>query len=121
MFVRAKWADQWFEDLEDVVHPILDRDRKDRQRSVRVAILDTGVDNRHPQIQRALELKTIKEVRGFPGSLEPLQDRHGHGTHGASVLMRTAPHAALYIARIADDEGNIAAENNYEGMVKVTH
>lgn len=104
-----------------MVHPILDRDRKDGQKPVRVAILDTGVDNRDPQIQRALELNTIREARGFPRSLEPLQDRHGHGTHGASVLMRTAPHAELYIARIADDEGNIAAENHYEGMVKVTH
>jgi hypothetical protein len=33
--------------------------------------------------------------------------------------MRTAPRAELYIARIADDTGNIAAENNYASVVEV--
>lgn len=104
-----------------MVHPILNRDRKDRQKPVRVAILDTGVDSRHPQIQKALDDKIIREARGFPVSFKPLRDGHGHGTHAASVLMRTAPHAVLYIARIADNEGNIATENNYEAMVNVIH
>lgn len=42
-----------------------------------------------------------------PGSFDPLCDAHGHGTHGASVLLRTAPNASLYIARVTDQEGNL--------------
>lgn len=102
------------------MHPLIERDRKDRQKPVRIALLDTGVDIRHPQFKRTQEFNTFRGFRGFPNSLDPLSDRNGHGTHGASVLLRTAPHAVLYIARIADDQGNIAAENDYESVVKVS-
>ena len=119
LFDRAKWADQWFEDLERVVHTSIEKDRKDRQKPVRVAILDTGIDARHPQFKEALQLKKIKASLGFPDSLDALSDRNGHGTHGASVFLRTAPHAVLYIARIADDNGNIASENNWASVVEV--
>lgn len=105
--------------MERIVHPIINKDRKDRQKPVRVAILDTGVDARHPQFQKALQLKVIRDSRGFPDTLLPLCDRNGHGTHGASVFMRIAPHAALFIARIADDNGEIADENNYAAVVEV--
>jgi subtilisin family serine protease len=116
---RADWANQWFDDLERIIHPQINRDRKDRQKPVRVAILDTGINLGHPEFQRAAQLKKFKEARGFPNSLDPYSDRNGHGTHGASVLMRTSPHAVLYIARIADDNGNIFAEDNYAAVVEV--
>lgn len=105
--------------MERVVHPLIDKDRKDRQKPVRVAFLDTGVDARHPRFQKALQLNKIQGFRGFPESLDPLSDRNGHGTHGTSVFMLTAPHALLYIARIADDKGNVDSENNYAAVVKV--
>jgi hypothetical protein len=77
------------------------------------------VDARHPLFRKAIQENQIRSCRGFPNSLDPLSDRNGHGTHGASVFMRTAPRAELYIARIADDTGNIAAENNYASVVEV--
>lgn len=119
MDVRAEWADQWFVDLEAIVHPIINKDRKDRQKPVRVAILDTGFDSTHPEFQRAKGLQKFKGGRGFPESLRYDSDRNGHGTHGTSVLMRVAPHAVLYIARIADDDGDIVAEDNYAAVVEV--
>lgn len=105
---RAEWADEWFRTLQAVVHPVIDANRKDNQRRVRVAILDTGVDGTHPEIQLALEKKKIVAYRGFPDYLDPLRDRNGHGTHGASVLLKTAPNAAIYVARMFDNKGKMS-------------
>ena len=107
-FCRARWADDWFRALEAVVFPVIDGNRKENQRRVRVALLDTGVDTTHREIKHALEQKKIVAYRGFPDSLDPLQDSTGNGTHGASVLLKTAPNSALYVARIVDDEGKIS-------------
>jgi len=49
----------------------------------------------------------IKRWQGFPDTLDPRQDRLGHGTHIASVILKTAPYAALYIARIFNDDGQM--------------
>ena len=99
----------------------MDRNRKDDQKPVRVAILDSGVDATHPDISLALETKQIAAYKGFPESLNPLQDKHGHGTHGASVLMKTAPNATLYVACMVDDKGEISEKNDYLNTVKVTN
>ena len=117
--IRAKWADEWFDDLNRIVHPVINKNRKDRQKPVRVAILDTGVDVEHSEFENAVRAKKIRACRGFPASLEPLSDRNGHGTHITSVFMRTAPNAVLYIARIADDEGIVPAERDYAGILEV--
>lgn len=101
------------------MHPFIDKQRKDGQKPVRVGFIDTGVDARHPDFQKAFQHNKIRGFRGFPSSLNPLADRNGHGTHGANIFMRTAPHAVLYIARIADDNGVISPENNYAAVVEV--
>jgi subtilisin family serine protease len=88
------------------VYSAIETNRKEGQKPVRVAILDTGLDENHPAIQEALTSQKIM-CRGFPASLNPFKDTIGHGTFGASVLMRTAPSAFLYIARIFSDDRNI--------------
>jgi len=114
---RAESADKWFETLESVVHSEISKNRKDKQ--VRIAILDTGVDTTHPEIQNAIARKQI--VGFFPNSydsestLDPRADENGHGTHGTSVLIRTAPNANIYVARVADREGKL----NYDRVVEV--
>jgi hypothetical protein len=72
------------------------------------------VDATHPAIHAAREQKRIVDCfpdSGYrtsnPASPDPLCDTHGHGTHGASVLLRTAPNADLYIARVTDQGGNL--------------
>jgi hypothetical protein len=69
------------------------------------------VDATHPEMRAALDDARIIACKSFPDSLDPLRDQHGHGTHGTSVLMRTAPNAKIYIARVANDEGNLIEEN----------
>ena len=117
---RAIWADDWFTLLQTVVHPVIQENRKTNQKRVRVAVLDTGVDATHPEIELALSEKRIALHRGFPESLDALNDRHGHGTHGATVLMKTAPDAVIYIARMVDDEGKISDDDQYLEVAKVT-
>ena len=72
----------------------------------------------HPNIAKSLRDGSVVAYRGFPENLDPLQDKNGHGTHGASVLLKTAPHATLLVARVADDEGQIPAINDYSAVEK---
>ena len=102
-----------------MVHPVIDESRKDNQKRVRIAVLDTGVDATHPEIRAALNEKKIVAFKGFPDSLDPLCDQHGHGTHGTSVLLKTAPTARIYVGRMADDSGNLNDENGYSDAAKV--
>lgn len=87
---------------------------------VRIAILDTGVNSSHPDIQAEVNPGGhIREYKGFPQRFDPLADQTGHGTHVVSVLLQTAPHAALYVARVADDNGDLCHHNEYEATAEV--
>ena len=94
--------------------------RTDDTEPVRIAILDTGVNSSHPEIQK--EVKPggrIRECKGFPEAFDPVADKTGHGTHITSVLLQTAPHAALYIARVADDGGDLNHDDEYKATAEV--
>jgi hypothetical protein len=93
--------------------------RNDNQPRIRVAILDSGIDTRHEDFAKLRQRGGIACGEGFPKSLKPFEDKNGHGTHCASVLIRTAPQAELYVARIVDDEGHLPSDNEYEAIVKV--
>ena len=96
-----------------------ENDTDDAQR-VRVAILDTGVHAKHPSIKIEIERKRIRHWKGFPETFNPLLDQSGHGTHVASVLLRTAPRAILYIARVADDREKLNADDDYRAAANVS-
>lgn len=60
----------------------------DKLPQVRVSILDTGIDERHPDLQG---LNILKRYSAFTGSadqpaLGTTVDSHGHGTHCAAIL-----------------------------------
>ena len=94
---------------------------------IKIAIIDSGIDSRHTEMAQNIvqtcpancteetkatiksenDCRAIKRWRGFPHTLDPCQDRLGHGTHIASVILKTAPYAALYIARIFSDDGRM--------------
>jgi hypothetical protein len=121
-------ADNWFENHLFPVQRIVEQQRRPGQAKVKVAILDTGVCERDEGIQEAMKSGAIRieNCKGFPDTNEntdnfhPLRDGVGYGTHGACILLKTAPYAELYIARISNDEEVIPSTNNYEATVKAS-
>jgi subtilisin family serine protease len=73
-----------------------------RDKPVRIAVLDTGVDLAHRFIQGAKKHNRIKLIESFVEGVKGTQDLHGHGTHIAALLLEIAPDAQLYIAKIAE-------------------
>ena len=96
-----------------------ENDIDDAGQRVRVAILDISVHAKHPSIKTEIERKRIRDWKGFPETFDPLLDQSGHGTHVASVLLRTAPRAILYIARVADDCEKLKAVGDYRAAANV--
>lgn len=87
---------------------------------VRIAILDSGIDTENPFLiedqQRADP--RIKEARSFIHGTEPheIRDEIGHGTHALGLLLKVAPGAEIYVARIARRE--TLDSNTYDDIAK---
>jgi subtilisin family serine protease len=93
--------------------------------AVRIAILDTGVDGNHPDIYS--HWKQIKKVRSWVGEMAKTiygdgemsqkvirrihQDENGHGTHTTALVLKIAPTADIFIARIAKKDEKLVKEN----------
>lgn len=76
---------------------------------VRVALLDTGIDESHPDLNGAID-----DVRDFTGSRAGAADRNGHGTHTAGIVaarknergvVGVSPECRLLIGKVLDDAG----------------
>ena len=84
-----------------------------------MAILDSGVDRNDVFIKQFLPSDDEGILRfcntncvAFPNTLLPLEDKYGHGTRCAALLIRTAPDIELFVARIFDDEGKMRKTND---------
>ncbi|WP_327638976.1 S8 family serine peptidase [Kribbella sp. NBC_00482] len=78
---------------------------------VQVAVLDTGVDATHPDLDGK-----VKESQDFSGSPTGAEDHFGHGTHVAATIAGTgagaggtrkgvAPKADLLVGKVLGDDG----------------
>ncbi len=76
---------------------------------VRVALLDTGIDESHADLAEAID-----DARDFTRSRRGPADRNGHGTHVAGIVaarmndhgvIGVAPQSRLLIAKVLDDNG----------------
>jgi hypothetical protein len=85
------------------VDPVLDL-----AEPVRIAILDSGLDPENPFLIEDQQLANprIKEARSFVHGTGPheIRDEIGHGTHALGLLLKVAPCAEIYVARIARRE-----------------
>ncbi|MBR0670658.1 S8 family peptidase [Neoroseomonas soli] len=87
---------------------------------VRVAVLDTGIDFKHPD----LAANYRGGVSFVPGAATPMDD-HGHGTHCAGTIaapinglgvVGVAPSAYLYAVKVLDSGGSGAFSQIISGI-----
>ncbi|KAI1089240.1 hypothetical protein F5B19DRAFT_467985 [Rostrohypoxylon terebratum] len=71
-----------------------------RREKIRIAVLDSGIDETDPKIRPALKFGRIRTCRSFVGRPDQWQDSHGHGTHVTRLLLETAPRAEIFVAKI---------------------
>lgn len=91
---------RWLLNVDDLNKGLEDlRSRVQSIRRIKVAILDTGLDDSARIFDFYNEPKWIDFVDDSPSC----KDSNGHGTHLVSLLMRTAPEAEIYVARVARD------------------
>ncbi len=75
---------------------------------VKIAILDTGVDLNHPFI-KAAQMRIRKEYSRRDSPIRLVKDftdlgeadKDGHGTLTTTLLLRVAPRADIYVAKVA--------------------
>jgi subtilisin family serine protease len=78
---------------------------------VKVAVLDTGYDTRHPDL-----VGRVTASKDFTGSPEGIEDTVGHGTHVASIVggsgaasagayRGVAPDTSLFVGKVCTDQG----------------
>lgn len=80
---------------------------------IRIAVLDTGCDNDAPFFHLPDNGPRLKQWKDWVDGSASWQDLHGHGTHLVSLIMRIAPEADIYVARIAESPDQLmkAGEN----------
>lgn len=75
-----------------------------RADKIRIMIIDTGIDKNDNIIEGALDDNRIQGCCGFVNGRDAdpdpndVQDRFGHGTHVARLVLNAAPSAEVFIA-----------------------
>lgn len=88
-------------------------------KKIKIAILDTGIDKKNK------DLTFVKGINFTSNNQNQFQDDNGHGTKIAGIigarknnynLLGIAPESDLYIAKVADENGNVKFENLVKGI-----
>lgn len=94
--------------------------RETRGAGVTVAVLDTGIDETHPDLADAID-----EARDFTRARSGASDRVGHGTHVAGTIgarqnelgvVGVAPECRLLVAKVLGDDGSGSAASVVAGI-----
>ncbi|PMD47898.1 subtilisin-like protein [Hyaloscypha variabilis F] len=112
-------SERWMDNLLSSIHPYVDP-AFDLAEPVRIAILDSGLDPENPFLIEDQQQANprIKEARSFVHGTGPhdIRDEIGHGTHALGLLLKVAPCAEIYVARIARRE--TLDPNTYDDIAK---
>jgi subtilisin family serine protease len=103
IWIRQRAGDSWFDYLSREFEPCIDALRKDDLPRVRIAVLDTGADLSHPDIAAAVDDGRV-QYKDFVSGGPDMIDLSGHGTHCASILLKYALNAEVYIGRIVEQD-----------------
>jgi subtilisin len=95
--------------------------RETRGEGIKVLVLDTGIDYRHPDLAF-----NFRNGANFTSSdMGDVLDRQGHGTHCAGIIagldnnfgiVGVAPRAQIYAAKVLDDDGAGDVESVIKGI-----
>lgn len=112
---------------------------------MKIAVLDTGIDMDHPDFKKprskvsARKLTARSKSPGEPNQEDRIkgrrnfcddrvdesdvEDTDGHGTHVAAVILRLAPRAELFIARVCQGgaEDGMPAAGSSKGKPYKSH
>ncbi|KAL8699783.1 MAG: hypothetical protein Q9201_005803 [Fulgogasparrea decipioides] len=95
---RLSVVDSFLLDARTIETSQEETDKKERDRCVKIAILDTGIDLLHPLFKEHQD--RIKECKSFYEHYKGDEDSCGHGTHAAGLLLDVASNANIYVARV---------------------
>lgn len=90
---------------------------KDPSRRVRIAVLDTGYDDNAPFFFFPDVQGRLKGWKDWVDGSDQPKDLHGHGTHLVSLVLKCAPEADIYVARIAESPNQLL--DSSENVAKV--
>lgn len=92
-----------------------------RQDRIRIAVLDSGVDETDTKIRSAIKFGRINVggSKSFVGRSDQWQDSHGHGTHIVRILLETAPRAEIFVGKICT--GKMINDEFMPGIAKVSY
>ncbi|KAJ5208734.1 subtilisin-like protein [Penicillium cf. viridicatum] len=80
---------------------------KDPSQRVRIAVLDTGYDDNAPFFFLPDVEGQLKGWKDWVDGCDQPKDLHGHGTHLVSLVLKCAPEADIYVARIAESPNQL--------------
>ncbi|KAK1763247.1 hypothetical protein QBC33DRAFT_480070 [Phialemonium atrogriseum] len=91
---------------EQYIDPLREIHKSTKHAKIKIAVLDSGVDFKNDLVIRgALSKKRIRAGWGPTGTAKKdFLDSYGHGTHVTRLLLRTAPLAEIYVAKISEDK-----------------
>ena len=116
-------AEQWLRKIQDseVTKILFSGFAANRSlERIRIAVLDTGYDPATTFFKDPDRRRRIRKWKDYvvEGSTTG-QDKNGHGTHVLSLVMKVAPAADIYVARVARDTKDL--ENSTGNVAKVKH
>lgn len=122
---REREADDWFDRLRRLVHPVSDECGLPAQR-VKVAIIDSGLhrpkDPKDARDDIKFKYARLKEFRSFTDpKCDEWTDSCSHGTNCASLVLQVAPEADIYVANVVGTKGNISKDGKDDASIDPRH
>ena len=85
---------------------------------IKIAILDTGIDESHPQVMEQWYHKVtnnegrIRDFKDFVHEDVSPKDVSGHGTHIAGIILELSSNTHVYIGRIVESQIELKHSGN---------
>ena len=117
---KVSWSPRFREDIPWGVKRVNIGDANQTGAGVNVGILDTGIDQRHPDLSRNVK----GGYSAIPG-IESASDDNGHGTHVAGTIgalrnglgvLGVAPKVNIYAVKVLNDKGSGKLSNLIDGI-----